>query len=88
MNNMYENGEWLKVFTDNTMTALIKKPDITNCSDHHTMSLIPHTAKIVVRIHTKRIEMKIEDVLGEDQFEFRRGKGTSCASAMLRIISE
>jgi len=70
------------------MIALVKKPDITKCSDHHTMSLIPHTAKTVVRIHTRRIERKIEDVLGEDQFEFRRGKGTSYESRMLRIISE
>ena len=32
--------------------------------------------------------MKIEDVLGEDQFGFRRGKGTRDAIGMLRIISE
>jgi len=88
INNIYENREWLKDFTDVTMTVLKKKPDITKCSDHHTVSLIPHTAKIVVRIHTRRIERKIEDVLGEDQFEFRRGKGTSYASGILRIISE
>jgi len=28
------------------------------------------------------------DVLGEDQFEFRRGKGTRDAVGMMRIISE
>ena len=32
--------------------------------------------------------MKIEDVLGEDQFGFRRGKGTRDAIGMTRIISE
>jgi hypothetical protein len=32
--------------------------------------------------------MKIEDVLGEDQFGFRRGKGTRDAVGILRIISE
>jgi hypothetical protein len=40
----------------------------TKCSDHHTISLIAHTAKILKR----RIERKIEDILGEDQFGFRR----------------
>jgi hypothetical protein len=34
------------------------------------------------------IERKIEDVLGEDQFGFRRGKGTRNAIGMLKIISE
>jgi hypothetical protein len=31
---------------------------------------------------------KIEDVLGEDQFGFRRGKENRDATGMLRIISE
>ena len=51
------------------------------------MNLIAHTAKIVVKILRRRIEKKIEDVLGEDQFGFRRGKGTRDAIGMLRIIS-
>ena len=33
-------------------------------------------------------ERKIEDVLGEDQFGFRREKGTTDAVGMLRIISK
>jgi len=36
----------------------------------------------------RRIERKIEDVLGEDQFGFRRRKGTRDAIGMMRIISE
>jgi hypothetical protein len=35
-----------------------------------------------------RIERKIEDVLGEDQFGFTRGKGTRDAIGMMRIIAE
>ena len=49
---------------------------------------VAHTAKIVIKILRRRIEKKIEEVLGEDQFRFRRGKGTRGATGMLRIISE
>ena len=49
---------------------------------------IAHTAKIVTKIIRRRIEKKIEEVLGEDQFGFRRGNGTRNAIGMLRIISE
>jgi retron-type reverse transcriptase len=70
------------------MIALKKKPKATKCSDHHTIRLIAHTAKIVAKILRRRIEKKIEDVLGEDQFGFRRGKGTRDAIGMLRIMSE
>jgi len=64
------------------------KPQAAKCNDHRTISLIAHTAKIVAKILRRRIEKKIEDVLGEDQFGFRRGKGTRDAIGMLRIISE
>jgi hypothetical protein len=55
---------------------------------HRTVSIITHAAKIVSRILRRRIEREIQDVLGEDQFGFRRGKGTRDAIGMLRIISE
>jgi len=84
INTIYETGEWPKDFTEVTMIALKKKTHATKCSDHRTISLIAHTAKILRR----RIERKIEEVLGEDQFGFRRGKGTRDAIGMMRIISE
>jgi len=72
-----------------TCTAALAelKPQATKCSDHRTISLIAHTAKIVAKILRRRIEKKIEDILG-DQFGFRRGKGTRDAIGMLRIILE
>jgi hypothetical protein len=82
------SGVWPKDFTEATMIALKKKPQATKCSDYRTISLIAHTAKIVEKILRRRIEKTIEDVLGEDQFGFRRGKGTRSAIGMLRIISE
>jgi len=88
INTIYETGEWPKDFTKVTVIVLKKEPQATKCSDHRTISLIAHTAKIVAKILRRRTEKKIEDVLGEDQFGFRRGKGTRNAVGMLRIISE
>ena len=70
------------------MIALKKKPQATKCSDHCTISLIAHTAKILAKILRRRIERKIVDVPSEDQCGFRREKGTRDAIGMLRIISE
>ena len=70
------------------MIALKKKTQATKCSDHRTISLIAHTAKIIAKILRRRVERKIVDVFGEDQFGFRRGKGTREAIVMLRIIAE
>jgi hypothetical protein len=85
INTIYETGEWPMDFTKVTMVVLKKKPQATKCSDHHTISLITQTAKIIAKILRRRIERKIEVVLGEDQFGFRRGKGTRDTIGMLRI---
>jgi hypothetical protein len=52
------------------MIAFKKNTQATKCSDHRTISLISHTAKIIAKILRRRIERNIEDVLGEDQFGF------------------
>jgi len=88
ISTIYETGEWPKDFTELTMIALKRKPQATKYSDHCTISLITHTAKIVAKILRRRSERKIEDVLGEDHFGFRRGKETRVAIGMLRIISK
>ena len=70
------------------MIALMKKTQATKCSDYRTISVIAHTGKIAAKILRRRTEKRIEDVFGEDQFGFRRGKGTRDVNEMLRIISE
>jgi hypothetical protein len=88
INNTYESGEWPKDFTEVTMVALKKKPKAGKCTDHCTISLIAHVAKVVASVIRRRSEKKIQDFLGEDQFGFRKGKGTRDAIGMLRIIAE
>ena len=51
--------EWPKDFTEVTMIALKKKPQATKCSDHRTISLIAHTAKIVAKILKNGLERKL-----------------------------
>ena len=70
------------------MIALKKKTQTKKCGDHRTISLIANTAKIIAKILRSRIERKIDDVLGEDRFGFRRGKGRRDAFGMMRITAE
>jgi hypothetical protein len=85
INIINETGNWPKDFTEVTMIALKQQPKATKISDHRTISLITHTAKIVARILRRRTERKIEDVLREDEFGFRRGKGTTDTVGMLGL---
>ena len=85
VNKIYMSGDWPKEFVDVRMIALPKKAN--KCSDHRTISLISHTAKIFAGILSKILESKIEEVIEEDQFGFRKGKGTRDATRLMRIIS-
>jgi hypothetical protein len=53
------------------MIALKKNVKKTKCSNHSTISIIAHTAKIAMG---RRTERKIEDGIGDDQFGFREEK--------------
>ena len=88
INNTYETGEWSKDISDVNSDCLKKKPRATKCSDRHTISWITNTVKIVAKILGLSFERQTEDVFGENQSGFRRGKGASDPIGMLRIIPE
>jgi len=60
------------------MVPLRKKPNATTCKYYRTINLLMHASKIVERVLTKRIKFRAEtdDCIGEDQYGFRKGKGT------------
>jgi hypothetical protein len=70
------------------MIALKKTMEATKRSDHRTISLTVHAVQRATTMLRRRIERKMETVLGENQFGFRRGTGTRDAIGMLKIISE
>jgi len=55
ISTIYEIGEWPKDFTEVKTIALKKKTQATKSSDHRTISLISHTAKIIAKILRRRI---------------------------------
>jgi len=57
-----------------TVTMVANCGKMVNWNYVYEHILSAHTAKIVAKILRRRFEKKIEDVLGEDQFGFRRGK--------------
>jgi len=61
---------------------------IQNFKLRNILLLYKDVRKVLAKILRRKIEKKMEGVLGEDQFGFRRGKGTRNATGMLRIISE
>ena len=87
-NKIYDTGVWPQELLKTILVPLPKKGNAKECKDFRTISFICHATKAVTRIILKRIEKKIEENMGDDQFGFRRGKGTRDAIGCLRMIGE
>ena len=87
---IYVTGIWPEDFLQSLIVPIEKKRNATNCEDYRTISLLSHASKIMLKVVHRRLEGRMETLhfLGEDQYEFRRGKGTREAIGALRVISE
>uniref|UniRef100_A0A8D8R613 Craniofacial development protein 2 n=1 Tax=Cacopsylla melanoneura TaxID=428564 RepID=A0A8D8R613_9HEMI len=85
---IYEEGNILEDFTKCKICVIPKKTGTTKCNEHRTLSLLSHASKILTNIIINRIEDKIEMTLSDDQFGFRKGRGTRDAILSLRLLLE
>jgi exonuclease III len=85
---MYREGEWPEDFNKVVMIPLQKKANAVECADHRTISLICHASKVMLKILTKRIEGRVKDFLGRNQFGFRKGCGTRDAIGVVRTLCD
>ena len=53
-----------------------KKGNAKECSDYHTIELISHTSKIVLKIFQTRLQQYVNRELPDVQAGFRKGRGT------------
>ena len=84
----YNTGVWPEDVLRSVIVSLKKKTGARSCEDHHTISLISHTSKVILKILAKRMENKIFSVIGDDQFGFIKSRGTREATAIMRLLSE
>ncbi|KAI5717433.1 hypothetical protein M8J77_005795 [Diaphorina citri] len=88
INQIYDTGIWPEDLMKTVLVPLPKKPNATQCKDYRTISFICHITKAISRILIKRIEGKIEEHMGDEQFGFRKGRGTRDAMGCMRMLSE
>ena len=85
---IYNDEELPPDFVNNIFIPLPKSSKALRCEDPITISLISHTAKIVLNIIKNRIAPIIEQQLSDSQYGFRRGRGTRDAICQLRMMRE
>ena len=58
------------------------------CSDYHTIALISHTSRVMLKILQARLQQYVNLELSDVQAGFRKGRGTRDQSANIRWIME
>ena len=65
-----------------------KKGNAKERSNYHTVALISHTSKVMLRILQARLQQYMNQELPDVQVGFRRGRGTTDQIANIRWIIE
>ena len=86
--DIYRTADIPTDFVKSIVIPIPKKTSVKKCEQYRTISLLSHASKILTKIMFRRMEKKIEDTLSEDQFGFRKNRGTREAILALRLIIE
>jgi len=65
-----------------------KKGNAKECSNYHTIALISHASKVMVKILQDRLQQYMNRELPDIQAGFRKGRGTKDQIANIRWIME
>ena len=80
--------EWPKEWKQQEFVVLHKSGDKKECSNYRTIALISHISKILLYIILKRLKLKMEFEISEEQAGFRQGRGTADMLCALQILIE
>ena len=84
----YHTGLQPEDFLKSIFIQLPKVANTKECAENRTISLISHTAKILLHILKRRITPLAEKRMSENQLGFREGRGTRDAICQIRLLSE
>ena len=87
-NTIYESGYIPQQMREAKFIVIPKKKGTLECEKHRTISIISQVAKIILRVIRNRINSKINENVNEEQYGFRKGKGTINAIFGLRMMIE
>ena len=67
---------------------IIKKGNAKECTDYHTIALISHASKIMLKILQARVQQYVHQELPDVRAGFRQGRGTRDQVANIHWIIE
>ena len=80
--------QWLQDWKRSVFIPIPKKGNAKECSNYHTITLISHTSKVMLKILQARLQLYVNRELADVQAGFRKGRGTRDQIANIHWIIE
>ena len=85
---IWKTQQWPQDWKRSVFIPISKKGNAKECSNYHTIALISHTSKIMLKILQARLQQYVNCELPEVQAGFRKGRRTRDQTANIRWIIE
>ena len=83
-----ENSRWPQDWKRSVYIPIPRKGNAKKCSNYHTIALISHASKIMLKILQARLQQYVNHEILNVQAGFRKGRGTRDQTANIRWIME
>ena len=85
---IWKTQQWPQDWKRSVFILIPKKGNPKECKNYHTIALISHTIKIMLKILKARLQQYVNHELPDVQAGFRKGRGTRDQIANIRWIVE
>ena len=85
---IWKTQQWPQDWNRSVFIPIPKKGNAKECSNYHTIALISHASKVMLKILQARLQQYVNRGLPDVQAGFRKGKGTRDQIANLHWIIE
>ena len=72
---IWKTQQWPQDWKRSVFIPIPKKGNAKECSDYHTIALISHTSKVMLKILQARLQQHVNSELADVQAGFRKGRG-------------
>ena len=85
---IWKTQQWPQDWKRSVFIPIPKKGNAKECSNYHTIGLISHTSKVMLKILQARLQQYVNHELPDVQAGVRKGRGTRDQIANIRWIME
>ena len=85
---IWKTQQWPQDWKRSVFIPIPKKGNIKECSNYHTIALISHASKVILKILQARLQQYVNCELPDVQASFRKARGTRDQTANICWIIE